>query len=280
MAYTDNYPEKLGTGNAEAPQKLEIRGFSEEVHIWAWNTFKSIAKNLSKKNYFGPEDRASMEAIAIGDILSDGNICWEAAGDMTLEQYLAGVFSRKLRHAAAQVADERSVWTESRRSLDMPSGADEDSGSLVDILADDANLAANVKFFEKPRAIEVRDRIKRLRDRKDYEGLAKCRASLKGFEYAPGCDDKDDPRLPSRIASRSPGFGHSAARPVEVRERAEVFNRIIATLDPKAKEWCRLCREGEDPVLAYKLLGIDKNHYYRKLLPMLKKLFAEYRRGN
>ena len=339
----DPVPERIGTGNAAAPQKLELAGFDEETQAWAWETFKKIAKSLTTKNHFTEEEWTSMEAEAIIDLLTDDAIVWDpAVTELSVHQYLAGVINRKLKHAAAKIADDRSVWTESRRSLDMPSGDGDETGTLGDILASDANLETNRKFIEKPRAIAVRNKIKRLRDTKNHEGLARFRAELVGRCVptpppeddgrdgvpSPSADDTaanpdtetdilgrtapvdefeadsedlnlqvfdaadhhakavaemgytrrddDEPPAPTSFRSRPASFGHLTARPVEDREREKIFDRLIAKLeDPKAREWCRRCREEDaDPVQTYKDLGIEKNDYYKKLLPMLRRVFA------
>ena len=67
-----------------------------------------------------------------------------------------------------------------------------------------------------------------------------------------------DPLASHRASPAS--FGVTSAHPAETRERRRAMKKIICSLDPKAREWCRLCLEEEvDPVDAYKQLGIDKN---------------------
>ena len=87
----------------------------------------------------------------------------------------------------------------------------------------------------------------------------------------------NEPPAPSAHRARPASFGVTSAHPTETHEREEAMKKIIRSLDPKAREWCRLCLEEEvDPVDAYKQLGIDKNFYYKKFLPMLKTRFAEW----
>lgn len=322
--------EFFAAGNAAAPQKLEITGFTDETQAWAWEAFKVKAKWLARKNHFAEPEWTAMESYAVVDILRDENIVYEAMSDKTAEQYLRGVIKRKLEHAAARVADERSVWTESCRSLDAACGADEDSGSLGDLVIDGADLNVNQKFIKQPRAVRIRNEIKRLRNAKDHEGLALLRAKLRGEKhdspsvaaeadesreaddaeandllgetpvdefaddaetlnrsvfsaadhhakavaecgFAP-CEDDEVPQVAFR--TRSPGLGMISGRNNRLGLKGDVKS-IMAKLPDNLREWCRRVKAGEDPVETYKELGITKNDYYKKALPLLREAFAE-----
>lgn len=182
MKSSFDYRDAYATGNAAGLQKLAIGGFSEETQTWAWKVFKTKAKHLSRQNHFTEEEWTSMEAEALVDLLGDTGVVYEPASGKTVEAYLRGVIGRKLKHAAAKVADERSVWTESRRSLDAGSCSDEATSSLGDLVTDEATLANNRKLIKPPRAVEVRNTIKRLRNAKDRAGLVRFRAQLTGLD--------------------------------------------------------------------------------------------------
>lgn len=306
MKSSFDYRDCCATGNAAAPQKLELDGFTEETQAWAWKAFKAKAKFLAMKNHFTADEQSALEAEAVIALLRDKAIVHKPASGKTVEEFLRGVIVRKLRQAAARIADERSVWTESRRSLDAPIGGDGEACALGDLVADGANLNANRMLIGVPRAVRVRKTIKRLRDAKDYAALSQYRQALaRGGETIPydseevdapsqeralsvaeilhakavsecGYAPREEDEMPkSSFRMRSVGFRGMPASPTEVGLKGDVRS-IIRTLPADLKAWCRSVWENdEEPVAAYKRLHIGKNAYYKKCLPLLRKAFAE-----
>lgn len=276
MLTKENARNRCATGNAAAPQKLELDGFSGETQVWAWNAFKAQARFIAVKNHFTADEQSALEAEALSALLSDAAIGCNPACERTAGDYLRGVIARKLRCAAAKIADDRSVWTDSRRSLDAPAGDEPDSGTLGDLVANDATLGDNSVFLTPPRAVRIRNRIRRLRNAKDAEALARYREGLSVREEVayPDGDANGGETIPGVFKMRPAGFGGRAAGVSREGLKADVRG-ILRTLPADLQDWCRAVMRGDDPSEAYRRLRIEKNDYYRKVLPRLRKAFAE-----
>jgi len=90
-----------------------------------------------------------------------------------------------------------------------------------------------------------------------------------------GLAPNEDDEVPQRtFRTRSAGFGVPSAANSRWGLKGDVRG-LMRSLPPKYQAWCRLVKNREDPVEAYKMLKIGKNEYYKKLLPLARKVFAE-----
>jgi len=137
---------------------------------------------------------------------------------------------------------------------------------------EEANTSADfgVHPFAAPPADDFADDAETL-NRTVFDAMGHHGKAVAEVGLAPN-EDEEVPQCTFR--TRSLGFGVPAAANSRVGLKGDVKD-LMRTLPPKYKAWCRFVKNREDPVAAYKSLGIDKNEYYKKLLPLMRKVFAE-----
>jgi len=264
----------FATGNAAALQKIELEGFTEAIQVWAWDSFRRMARAFAIRNAFSPDDASALAAEALTGLLRKKNLALKRPNGIPPEDFLQAVMAQQFRRAATLIADERSVWTESCCSLDAPCTLDvEDAEALGDSVTDDTTFNTTRKFLTLPRAIALRQTLRHLQNTKDRAGLAALRAQLNAKDDTLTAH-KDNDTHPSAVRRSSFGFGLTSAasnRFVLAMDTAA----ILATLPPRLRKLCRLMMTVENPKTAYKCLGIKKNAYFRHVLPLLRQVFAE-----
>lgn len=158
-----------------------------------WETFKKKAKWLTKRNRFSFEEWTLMEAWALADIIG-AKLRFDAKKGASREKYVNTVIGNALARAAQRIADERSVWTRSRASLDSPAGDAEGAMTLCDLVQAQAGVNANAKLGTEPMQVRIRNRINRLKREKDSAALERLRRRLQCADASPDGGEDEEPR--------------------------------------------------------------------------------------
>jgi len=144
------------TGTAADPHKENDKGVFEFVEGGkAFKKFKIKAKWLTRRNNFNYEESATMEALALEQLLEVDFLGLYRAGKIG-EGYVCTAISHALTNAAQKVADDRRVWGASRQSLDAQVGEGEDSRSFVDLVSSHGDLNRQRKVMGMPRPVAYR----------------------------------------------------------------------------------------------------------------------------
>lgn len=291
------------TGDAAALRKEDGKCFEIAEGGWAFKAFMAKARALSRRNAFSQDEEADMVAKAMISILGAKNRYDASSGNMW-ESYMRTVMFNALSKAAADVADDRRLWRESRVSLDADVGEGDGAMALVDMVHSGAGLAANEKFWDVPRSVRMR-RLRRERKanssavRKLLERMedgfadrwanpdepeidaAACESSMRalGEDHLRAVEEMGLADCSDEVSQKpdqppcAPGFGDTAAAVFREVLRLDVL-LVVNRLEPRLRRWCELVLEGYNPVAAYKAARMSRSNYYAYALPKLRKAFA------
>jgi len=144
---------------------------------------------------------------------------------------------------------------------------EDESGALEEA---DTSVDSDVHPFAAPPGDDFADDAETL-NRTVFDAMGHHGKAVAEVGLAPN-EDEEVPQ--STFRTRSAGFGVPSAANSRLGLKEDVKG-LMRSLPPKCQDWCRLVKNREDPVEAYKTLEIGKNEYYKKLLPLARKVFAE-----
>jgi len=194
---------------AAVPQQVGNTGTFDIVEgSWMFEKFKTKAKWLTKVNHFDIEESALMEGLALEALLKIDFAQIARTKEIT-EGYLYRAIENALTNAAIEVADERRVWGASRKSTDAPTGGDEGSQTLGELVSNHGDLNRQRKSIMIPHPIAYRWTLKRFKKNK-----AATRKILRRLEADTGI------MIDAELTNEAPA-DEMPSEPVEVLTREE-----------------------------------------------------------